>query len=226
MDGYRLTGDRRFADKADRLLRRVIHPEENITLRRLDVPELRWFYTMFLQSLGKYLNDRIERGQLDGMYAYGRASLLHYARWMADHEHPYLDKPEKLEFPTETWAAQDIRKSDVFYFAALHAGAAERSRFLERAEFFHNYATRTLNEMPTRVLLRPIVVLLSSGFMRAWWAAQENPLAPQPAARPATFGEPEVFVAQKDRAKKRAVVIAAAAGAAIAAAALAFFLLR
>ena len=114
-------------------------------------------------------------------------------------------------------AAQDIRKSDVFYHAALHAEPAERSRFLERAEFFHNYATRTLNDMPTRVLLRPIVVLLSSGFMRTWWAGQESPSAPEPAATPATFGEPEVFVAQKDRAKKRAVVVVAAAGAVMAA---------
>ena len=38
-------------------------------------------------------------------YAYGRASLLHYARWMADNEYPYLDKPEILEYPNETWAA-------------------------------------------------------------------------------------------------------------------------
>ena len=33
------------------------------------------------------------------MYAYARASLLHYARWMADHEVPYLSRPERLEYP-------------------------------------------------------------------------------------------------------------------------------
>ena len=46
---------------------------------------------MFLQSLGKYLHYKAERAEFDRMYAYGRASLLHYARWMAVHEYPYLD---------------------------------------------------------------------------------------------------------------------------------------
>jgi YetA-like protein len=211
LDGYRLSGDRRFLDKAERLLRRVIHPNEDIAFRRLDVPELRWFYTMFLQSLGKYLDDKVERGQLDEMYAFGRASLLHYARWMADHEHPYLEKPEKLEFPTETWAAQDIRKSDVFYFAALYASGDERARFLERAEFFHKYSTSTLLAQPTHTLLRPIVVLLSSGYMRSWFTRQADAQAPQPATT-AAFGSPEMFVPQKERAMRRAMLLAGAGG--------------
>ena len=56
--------------------------------------------------------------------------MLHYARWMAGHERPYLDRPEILEFPTETWDAQDMRKSEVFDLAALHAASA-----FERAQF-------------------------------------------------------------------------------------------
>ncbi len=60
------------------------------------------------------------------MYAYARASLLHYARWMAEHEYPYLEKPEILEYPTETWAAQDMRKSEIFDYAARHTTGAER----------------------------------------------------------------------------------------------------
>ena len=70
--------------------------------------------------------------------------------------------------------------------------------------------------MPTRALLRPVVVLLSSGFMRAWWNAQPHVDAPD-SGSPGEFGEPEVFVPQKERARKRAVVIAGAAAAAVAA---------
>ena len=70
---------------------------------------------MFLQALGRWLGEKVERGELDNVRVRAAESLLHYARWMAVHEYPYLDKPEKLEFPTETWAAQDIRKSDVFF---------------------------------------------------------------------------------------------------------------
>ena len=59
---------------------------------------------------------------------------------MAVRERPYLDHAEQLEFPTETWAAQDMWKSDVFKFAAKHASGEERGRFLERAEFFFQLA--------------------------------------------------------------------------------------
>ncbi|HKW01004.1 MAG TPA: hypothetical protein VJN96_14355, partial [Vicinamibacterales bacterium] len=189
VDGHRVTGERRFLVKAEALLRRVIHPREDIALRQLDVPEQRWFYTMFLQSLGKYLRRKVEIGELDEMYAYGRASLLHYAAWMAEHEHPYLDTPEKLEFPTETWAAQDIRKSDVFAFAALHAAPDDRARFVERAQFFHQYSVKTLARMPTKALARPVVVLLTSGIVHGWMGTQKAPAEPAPQATGA-FGEP------------------------------------
>jgi YetA-like protein len=208
LDGHRLTGDDRFLAKAEALVRRVIHPREDIALRRLDVPEQRWFYTMFLQSLGNYLRRKVELGQIDAAYAYGRASLLHYAAWMAEHEHPYLEKPEKLEFPTETWAAQDIRKGDVFALAAQHATGAERARFLERATFFQEYSIKTLTRMPTRALARPVVVLLTSGYLAPWISTHPDVSEPAPPADQ-PFGEPEAFVPQRARAVRRAMWIAA-----------------
>jgi hypothetical protein len=210
IDGHRLAGDDRFLTKAEQIVNRVIHPEEDIAKHRLDDPERRWFYTMFLQSLGKYLHDKVETGHLDDAYAFGRASLLHYARWMAENEYPYLKKPEKLEFPTETWAAQDIRKSDVFYFAALHASADERVRFVERGRFFHRIAVETLERMPTRTLARPVIVLLTSGFMHDWFAQHPDALEPPPSVIP-TLAPPQVFVPQRARAQRRFVWLSAAA---------------
>ena len=110
---------------------------------------------------------KIERDELDAMYAYGRDVLLHFARWMAEHERPYLERPERLEFPTETWAAQDIRKSEVFDHAARHGSADEGSRFTERAEFFFRYSIDTLSAKPTRSLARPVVLLVVHGLLRA-----------------------------------------------------------
>ena len=60
------------------------------------------------------------------MYSYARITLLRYADWMAEHEYPFLDKPEKLEFPTETWAAQDMRKVEVFQWAARHGSEQQK----------------------------------------------------------------------------------------------------
>jgi hypothetical protein len=223
LDAYRLSGERRFTDKAERLLRRVFHPTEDLGRHQLDEPERRWFYTMFLQSVGKYLNEKVERGELDVSYAYARASLLHYARWMAEHEYPYLDKPEKLEFPTETWSAQDIRKSDVFCHAALHASVVERAQFLERAAFFHRHSVDALCDAPTRTFARPVVVLLTSGLMYGWMRAHPSAAAPEPSNQEG-FAMPVPFVPQRERVKRRLIWLGAI-GAAVAASTVLYLLL-
>jgi hypothetical protein len=198
LDGHRLTGERLFLDKAEQLIRRCTHPREDIARLNLLDPENRWFYTMFLQALGKYLHWKVELDELDAMYAYGRDVLVHFARWMAEHERPYLDRPDLLEYPTETWPAQDIRKSEVFDHAARHAEDADRARFAERAEFFYRYSIDTLSGLPTRTLARPVVLLLVHGLLRAHM--RTHGITPAPAPRDewaARWPRPEIFVPQK-----------------------------
>jgi hypothetical protein len=213
LDGHRLTGEWRFLDKAEQLIRRCIHPSDDIAERKLLDTERRWSYTIFLQALGKYLDYKIEREELDWMYAYARVALLHYARWMAINEYPYLEKPEILEYATETWVAQDVRKSDVFLFAAKHATGEERARFLERSEFFFRYTTSTLIRMKTRTLARPVVIMLSNGLMHNYSQKYPDEAAPLPHINPTDLGQPEVFVPQKTRAKKRFIILSAVAAA-------------
>lgn len=228
IDGHRLTGDRKFLDKAEQLIRRAVHPTDNPDRMNLINAEDHWFYTMFLQSLGKYLDHKAELGQLDRMYAYARAVLVHYADWMVVTEYPYLDKPEKLEYPTETWAAQDMRKSEIFKLASRHADAARREKLLERAEFFFRYSVGTLAAMPTRTLCRPVVLLLSYGNMHGYF--QKRAITPAPAPQGTfEFGRPTAFVAQKERAKRKLKKLVAACGVAgilAIAAGVYFFLIR
>jgi hypothetical protein len=211
LDAHQLTGDGRYLEKADELIRRCIHPGDDIDARALLDAERRWYYTVFLQALGKYLDHG------GPMEAYARESLLAYARWMAAHERPTLSHPEILEYPTETWAAQDMRKCEVFDWAARWAaGEEERERFRERAGFFFDYVTRALAGMETRTLARPVILLLSYGWRRGTLAASPGPAA----AGAPDFGAPAAFVPQKARAKKRLVGLAAAAFATILAAAI------
>jgi hypothetical protein len=221
VDGHRLTSERRFLEKAEELIRRCVHPEDDVAALTLLDAERRWYYTMFLQSMGKYLEWKIDRDELDEMYAYGRASLRRYALWMAASEYPYLEKPEILEYPTETWAAQDMRKCEVFLWAARHAEADERSRFLERAEHFFLYSKRTLSTMPTRSLCRPVVLLLTNGLQRLAFRDGGPPHAPPARVVPATWPRKARFEPQRARAIRRAKwVIAFCAAAALAAGAL------
>jgi hypothetical protein len=130
---------------------------------------------------------------------------------MADHERPYLDRPDLLEFPTETWPAQDIRKSEVFDHAAHHAPEAERARFSERAEFFFRYSIDTLTRMPTRTLARPVVLMLVHGLLRAHARTHDVVAAPAPREDwMLRWPVHEPFVPQKVKAIRRLKQIAVA----------------
>ena len=201
LDGHRLTQDQVFLDKADQLIRRCIHPADDIAALNLLDAERRWSYTVFLQALGRSLDYRVELGRLDREYAYARAALLHYARWMVEHEYPYLDRPEILEYPTETWAAQDLRKCDVFLYAAGHSSGAEREQFIKRAGFFFDYSVATLQQSKTRTLARPLVLLLTNGFQHL--APQAVAPRPLPRSTSDDFGQPTPFVPQKALVKRR-----------------------
>lgn len=208
LNASRLTTDRRFADKAEELVRRVISPRDDVPARRLLDVEPRWSYTVLLQTLGRYLWLHEARGR-DERWEYARASLLHYASWMADHERCYLDAPAALEFPTETWAAQDIRKSEVFDLAALHATSAEaRSRYLERAAYFHRRALDTLAASPTRTRTRPLVLLMLYGFARSWFETHTSASPLHPPLRH-EWPPPRAFEPQKAIVRRRMARLAA-----------------
>jgi hypothetical protein len=218
LNAVRLTGERRFVEKAEQLIRRCINPSDDPAGHDLLDAERRWSYTVFLQALGSYLSDKGERGEKDAMYAYARESLRGYTRWMAVSERPYLEHPETLEYPNETWAAQDMRKSEVFELAALHTGGAERQEYLDRASFFFDYSVRTLNAAPTASLTRPVVLMLSHGWRHAWFVRERDRL-PEPVADSSHHSPPpERFRPQKRVALARARLLAAVAAILIVAA--------
>jgi len=200
MDAVTLGGGPAYAAKLEQLMRRTIHPADDPVQRRLDEPELRWSYTIYLQVLGRYLLWKEERGELDAAHDYARLSLLRYARWMADHEVPWLSRSEKLEYPTETWAAQEIRKGCVFDFARRYAHGDERDRFAERAAFFYEDSLTRLAGFDTRHTTRPLAILLSCGWQRAGFLAHGDGSG---AVAPGDFdhGVPQQFESQKHRVK-------------------------
>jgi hypothetical protein len=171
LNGYELTGEPKYIERAIGLMRSTVHPEQNLGKLDLLNAELRWFYTMYLQALCRLI-DVLESNQRakvlyrdDLCYAIG--SLMHYARWMLANEHPILDHPEKLQYPTETWAAQEMRKWEVFAYAARWCASEEEGlAMMDKAEWFYDYVIRTLDGFETKSLCRPIVLLLNYGWQR------------------------------------------------------------
>jgi hypothetical protein len=215
LTAFQLSGQRRHLDKAEELMRRCINPGDNIESLNLLDAERRWYYTVFLEAVGLYLWQKAARGELDHTYDYARRSLLHYARWMCDHEYPYLDRPEILEYPNETWSAQDMRKSEVLAVAALCTQGAERDHMLSTSQrFFEDVLTR-LPALPTHHYTRPMVLLLIRGYALPWVRQHRDAALPAPDS---TIGheQPARFEPQKARAVRRAKLVAGALIASIA----------
>jgi hypothetical protein len=213
LTGHELTGERKYLERAELLMRRTVHPEQDLQALDLLNAELRWFYTMYLQALGRYVDYKLKLGERDADFRYGVATLRHYARWMARHERPTLSEPENLQYPTETWAAQDMRKWHVLEHAARHeSDDAERKRMWDTADFFFNYSVDYLNDSPTKSLCRPVVILLNFGWQREWMLEhRDDPAFTEPIDD--DFGRPQTFVPQREIAIRRFKRLVAAGGA-------------
>lgn len=195
LDAYVLTSDERYLTKAEQIIRRCIHPRDNIQMRNLEDVEHRWSYTVFLQVIGKYLELKAEKNALDFMYGYAQASLLHYAEWMLEHEVPYSQLLDRVEIPTETWPAQDIRKCCVFHLAAKHALEPLRSAFTQKAVFFFQACINDLRSWETYTLTRPLVLLMTNAYVHDYFQYHTEETAPQPMP-PYDFGLPQRFTPQ------------------------------
>jgi hypothetical protein len=198
IDGWILSGRRSYLDKAEEVIRRCVHPLEDVSARDLLNVERRWSYTVFLLVLARYLQVKAEVGELDKMYAYARASLIRFAIWMLDHERPYLDHPEQLDYPTETWAAQDFRKANVLRLAAAHVEEPIRGRLLQRGEELANRAWTDLLGFASRMVARAVAIVMVEGSQDSYF--RSRPIIPPPLpAHEGDFGAAEPFVAQKLR---------------------------
>jgi hypothetical protein len=203
LDGWLVTGRRCYLDKAEALIRRCIHPADDVAARDLLDTERRWSYTVFLSVLARYLDLKAERGELDHGFAYARASLLRYAEWMLIHEEPYFARPEKLEFPTETWAAQEFRKANALRLAAAHADESLRARLLSRADELADRGWEDLHRCKPSVTARARAILFVEGMRQHYFRSRGVTPAPAPSGD-FDFGRPQPpFVGQRRRVLAR-----------------------
>lgn len=189
LDAFEAGGGRRFMEQAETLIRGSLHPEDDIAARDLLNAEDAWSYTVLLVSVAKYLDKKCELDELDDQFNYARNGLLSYAGWMLEHEYPYLEKPEILEYPNETWTAQDLRKSVILFQASRYAPPEKQELFLEKARFFYASARDELKQHATSSFTRPLALMLQNGWVGM---RLDDPAAAtvQSMPAPGSFGKP------------------------------------
>lgn len=197
LDGWWLSRSDHYLCFAEQLVRRCIHPDDDIEKLDLLNIELRWSYTVFLTSLSKYLATKLLCNALDENFEYARRSLVHYARWMAEFEIPYFDQQEQMQYPTETWAAQDLRKANVLRSAAQYVEDPMKSTLFEKGELIAERAWSDLERFNTKAFARPLAIMMVEGL-------KEKDIPSMTIEVPShlqalTFGPSVPFVAQKQR---------------------------
>ena len=193
LDAFCLTGNHLYLRKTEEIIIGGVHPKDDIESRDLLNAEFNWSYTVFLQAIGKYLDIKLEIGETDEMYSYAKDSLLHYAEWMLENEYPYLEKPEILEYPNETWSAAELKKSIIFSYAAKYSNSGLRESFREKARFFYNHSIHELNTFEMKNLTRPIALLLQNGDMYQGINEKLSEIAPE-VRREYDIRDPETFL--------------------------------
>jgi hypothetical protein len=161
LDCYELTNNYEYLIRAEHIFLYSFHPNEDINKRNLKDVENTWFYTVMLQVVCRYLGIKERLNQLDNTFYYCRDSLLNFARWMTVFETPYLTNPDILEYPNDTWTAQDLRKVHIFA-ATYYYSSMNNQVYLDKAIFFENDILNRLNSSPTKSYTRIMVLVLQN----------------------------------------------------------------
>ena len=200
LDAYECTNNRKYMIKAEELIQRCIHPEDSIPELRLDEPEKRWSYLAFLQVLGKFLEKKTTLCEKDYIFYYARDSLLQYANWMIANEVPYYEVLNKVEYPTETWPAQDIRKNHILHLAGWFSCKDAKGQYHKKAAFFFDQCLSDLLKFETAYCTRPMVILIVYGLYHAYFTRYQSEHPPyEPHGY--DFWLPQDFIPQKIRFK-------------------------
>jgi hypothetical protein len=171
MDRYRLLQQQADLDQCAHIIYNCISPDEDLKLRDFDNIEATWFYTVLLQAVCRFILLKEQLQQNDASYAYAVNSLRHYACWMSRHEQNALDHADRLEFPNQTWTAQDLRKVCVLNFASRYLDDADTQAALNRAELILGRCEAWLSESEESSSTRVLCLMMQNahylGYRRA-----------------------------------------------------------
>lgn len=165
LDAFELTQSTDYMQEMASVIRQTVHPDDCPDSRALKDVENAWFYTVFLQALARYLCLKESVHNIDDDYWYARHCFMNYVQWMREHESFYLDDPAQLEFPNDTWCAQEIRKANLFCFGWYFAQEAE-PEYLSRAEQFYHYIEEKLSSSTEAEYTRVLALLMQNDGVR------------------------------------------------------------
>jgi hypothetical protein len=163
LNQFILTGDRGYLERAATIILDTCSAHDDISKRGLltDI-ETNWHYTIFLQSMRKYLEMSQSTQAHDPAHREILAAFKHYAHYIYTEEKPYLQKANLLDYPNATWVAQDIRKADILSFYASCCDDSIKAAVIEKARYFFDYSCKNLLKQDAYQYTRMMAILLQN----------------------------------------------------------------
>ncbi len=203
LDGWEVSKDKKYLAKAEELIRRVSHPEQDLEALNLLNAEYRWSYTVCLTSMGRYLHKMDEAEQRGSMYDYVRRTLCHYGTWMLANERPTLSEPDNLEYITEAWAAQEFRKANVLRVAASCCDNDELAAQMRlKADALNDAAWKDLYSFGDKHLTARCFSIVMTEGLRDIFHRTNRDYRTSPSDESYAPGEWAMFVSQRSRIKQ------------------------
>ena len=163
LDVYLLESSDKKLIKASSVIKQTISPLDDINQRQLmtDI-ESNWHYTIFLQSIIRYLTIKESLESYDEGYNYALSSFNHYAQWILENEKPYLKSANILVYTNDTWIAQDIRKALILSAFTKYCTVENRVSIIKTCNDYINYIESKLSKLDSNSTR--ILVLLMQGY--------------------------------------------------------------
>ncbi|MBU2875232.1 hypothetical protein [Marinobacter salexigens] len=161
LDASLLEPDGNWLKHAEDVISKTIHPLDNIDERNLLNVETGWSYLILMTSIARYLHIKMEFGDTDAHLVHAHEAFMHYTNWMLENERPFLSDPEQLEFPNDTWVAQDIRKA-MLMFQAAELNPVNAQSFQKRGHQWLKEVFETLAKGEQKHYSRILIILMQN----------------------------------------------------------------
>jgi hypothetical protein len=171
LDRFAISSDSQYLTQAIRVIEYTCSPTDDIVTRQLDDIENTWFYVVMLQAVARChriltqmcSNDKSgQPASYSEALTYCRATLLHYGQYLLAHACLSLEHADQLEYPNETWTAQDLRKVDVLRYVASIAAPDAQQQYIIRADALASAIFKRLSASEERKYTRVQALLMQN----------------------------------------------------------------